>query len=132
MVWMLVFLVVASVLSLPHQFAVTPGKVRRDVNNPMYFHPRLYGLCWTSVFYNKPVYYVCLTVPFLKWIVFYLFGYRGSMNFTIYPDTWVRDLPILKFEDGVYVSNRATLGTNIVLTNGFLLVGGITLRQNPS
>jgi hypothetical protein len=61
-------------------------------------------------------------------MVFRLFGYRGSMNFTIYPDTWIRDLPLLKFEDGVYVSNRATLGTNMVLSNGFLLVGEITLR----
>lgn len=128
--WTMMFLIAAGVLSLPHQFAVTPGKLRRDVNNPLYFHRRLYGLCWTAVFYNKPVYYLCLTVPSLKWIVFRLFGYRGSMKFMIYPDTWIRDLPILKFEDGVYVSNRATLGTNMVLSNGFLLVGRITLRAN--
>jgi len=51
------------------------------------------------------------------------------MKFTVYPDTWIRDLPILYFEDGVYVSNRATLGTNIVLQNGFLLVGAITLHS---
>jgi UDP-3-O-[3-hydroxymyristoyl] glucosamine N-acyltransferase len=50
------------------------------------------------------------------------------MNFTVYPDTWIRDLPILTFEDNAYVSNRATLGTNIVLSNGFLLVAPITLR----
>ncbi len=127
-VWTLVFLISAGVLSLPHQFAVTPGKVRRDVNNRSYFHRRLYGLCWTAVYYNKPAYYLSLTVPLFKWMVFRLFGYRGSMNFTIYPDTWIRDLPLLKFEDGVYVSNRATLGTNMVLSNGFLLVGEITLR----
>jgi UDP-3-O-[3-hydroxymyristoyl] glucosamine N-acyltransferase len=127
-VWTLVFVATSGGLSLPHQFAVTPGKVRRDVNNRLYFHRRLYGLCWTAVYYNKPIYYVCLTVPLLKRIVFRLFGYRGSMNFTIYPDTWIRDLPLLKFEDGVYVSNRATLGTNMVLSNGFLLVGEIKLR----
>jgi carbonic anhydrase/acetyltransferase-like protein (isoleucine patch superfamily) len=129
-IWTLVFLVSAGMLSLSHQFAVTPGKVRRDLNNRLYFHRRLYSLCWTAVYYNKPAYYFSLTVPLFKWMVFRLFGYRGSMNFTIYPDTWIRDLPLLRFEDGVYVSNRATLGTNMVLSNGFLLVGKITLRAN--
>jgi acetyltransferase-like isoleucine patch superfamily enzyme len=131
-VWALTFLVLAGALSLPHQFSVRPGKFRRDVNDRMYFHRRLYGLCWTAVYYNKPVYFLCLSVPFFKRITFRLFGYRGSMKFTVYPDTWIRDLPLLHFEDGVYVSNRATLGTNIVLSNGFLLVDGITLRSNTS
>lgn len=128
--WALVFLILAGALSLPHQFAVVAGKVRRDVSNRLYFHRRLYGLCWTAVFYNKPAYFLCLNMPFLRWMVFRLFGYRASMNFTVYPDTWIRDLPLLYFEDGVYVSNRATLGTNMVLSNGFLLVDGITLRAN--
>ena len=128
--WIVLFLVVAGALSLPHQGAVRPGKFRRDLNDLAYFHRRLYGLCWTAVYYNTPAYYVCLSVPPLKWMTFRLFGYRGSMNFTVYPDTWIRDLPLLDFEDGVYVSNRATLGTNIVLGNGTLLVGGITLREN--
>ena len=32
--------------------------------------------------------------------VFRIFGYRGSMDFTIYPDTWIRDLPLLDFGEG--------------------------------
>lgn len=127
--WSIIFLVFAGLLSIPHQFSIKAGKFRRDVCDRMYFHRRLYGLCWTTVFYNKPVYYLCLSLPFLKWATFRLFGYRGSMKFTVYPDTWLRDLPLLHFEDGVYVSNRATIGTNIVLSNGFLLVDGITLRS---
>jgi acetyltransferase-like isoleucine patch superfamily enzyme len=130
LVWVFGFLIVAGLLSLLHQFAVVPGKFRRDVNDRMYFHRRLYGLCWTAVYYHKPAYYLCLSVPFLKWATFRLFGYRGSMNFTVYPDTWIRDLPLLDFEDGVYVSNRATLATNIVLSNGFLLVDRITFKRN--
>ena len=102
----------------------------RDLNDSGYFHRRLHGLCWTTVYYNKPAYFVCLSIPLLKRMTFRLFGYRGSMNFTVYPDTWIRDLPLLEFEDGVYVSNRATLGTNIVLSNGHLLVDRIKLRQN--
>ena len=127
--WSVCFVIVAGVLSLQHQFAVEPGKFRRDVCDRRYFHRRLYGLCWTAVYYNKPVYFLCLSIPWLKWFTFRIFGYRGSMNFTVYPDTWIRDLPLLRFEDGVYVSNRATLGTNIVLRNGFLLVDRITLCE---
>lgn len=127
--WTIASVMIAGMLSIPHQFAVKPGKFRRDVCDQRYFHRRLYGLCWTAVYYNKPVYFLCLSVPPLKWMTFRLFGYRGSMNFTVYPDTWIRDLPLLHFEDGVYVSNRATLGTNIVLNNGFLLVDEITLRS---
>ena len=129
LVWTFCFQVVAGLLSLPHRSSVVPGKFRRDVNDRMYFHRRLYGLCWTAVYYNKPAYYLCLSLPFLKWIVFRLFGYRGPMNFTVYPDTWIRDLPLLHFDDGVYVSNRATLGTNIVLSNGYLLVDRITMKN---
>ncbi len=127
--WAVGFVLVAGVLSVPHQFAVRPGKFRCDVRTRMYFHRRMYGLCWTAVYYNKPVYFLCLSIPLLKRIVFRLFGYRGSMNFTIYPDTWIRDLPVLRFGEGAYISNRATLGTNIILKNGFILVGPITLGE---
>ena len=129
LLWTVAFLATAGLLSLPHRFAVTAGKFARDLNDPRYFHRRLHGLCWTAVFYNKPAYFVCLSIPSLKRMTFRLFGYRGSMNFTVYPDTWIRDLPLLHFEDGAYVSNRATLGTNIVLNNGMLLVAPITLRS---
>lgn len=129
-VWTFLFLAAAGLLSLPHRFAVTPGKIMRDLNSAGYFHRRLHGLCWTTVYYNKQAYFICLSIPLLKRMTFRLFGYRGSMNFTVYPDTWIRELPLLHFEDGVYVSNRATLGTNIVLQNGSLLVDGITLGRN--
>jgi UDP-3-O-[3-hydroxymyristoyl] glucosamine N-acyltransferase len=65
----------------------------------------------------------------LKWLTFRLFGYRGSMNFAIYPDTWICDLPLLNFGDGAYLSNKATLGTNIALSNGFILVDHIILEK---
>ena len=130
LLWSIQFLLTASILSMLHQFSIMPGKFRRSVNDRCYFHRRLYGTCWTAVFYNKPVYFLCLSIPVLKRMTFRIFGYRGSMSFTVYPDTWIRDLPLLHFEDGAYVSNRATLGTNIVLKNGFLLVDRITLRSN--
>lgn len=75
MEWSVCFVTVADLLSLPHQFAVKPGKYRRDVSDRRYFHRRLYGLCWTAVYYNKPVYFLSLSVPSLKWLMFRIFGY---------------------------------------------------------
>jgi UDP-3-O-[3-hydroxymyristoyl] glucosamine N-acyltransferase len=52
------------------------------------------------------------------------------MNFAIYPDTWIRDLPLLNFGDGAYLSNKATIGTNIALSNGSILVDSIEFKDN--
>jgi len=120
---------VSAMLSLPHQSAIVPGTFPRDLNCRIYFHRRLYGTCWTALYYCKPVYALCLSVPILKWLVFRGFGYRGSLDFAIYPDTWVRDLPLLSFGKGAYLSNRATIGTNIALVNGSILVDRITVEE---
>ena len=108
---------------------IIAGKFPRDLGHPVYFHRRLYGVCWTALFYFKPVYFLILTILPLRGCVFRLFGYRGCLDFTIYPDTWIRDLPQLKFGAGAYISNKATLGTNIVLTNGRILVGPICIDE---
>ena len=47
------------------------------------------------------------------------------MDFTIYPDTWIRDLPLLHFGNGAYIANKATIGTNICLQSGEILVDRI-------
>jgi carbonic anhydrase/acetyltransferase-like protein (isoleucine patch superfamily) len=120
---------VSGVLSLPHQKAIVPGTFPRDLNCRIYFHRRLYGTCWTALYYCKPAYALCLSVPILKWLVFRGFGYRGSLDFAIYPDTWIRDLPLLCFGKGAYLSNRATIGTNIALVNGSILVDRITVEE---
>ncbi len=121
----------AGLLSRPFQSAVKPGLFPRDLAHPVYLRRRLYGLCWTAVYYMTPVYHILLSVPLFKWGLFRLFGYRGPLNFTIYPDTWVRDLPLLHFGKGAYLSNKATLGTNLYTPNvGKILVGSITLGND--
>ena len=90
---------------------------------------RLYGICWTSVYYFKPVYGIILSIPWSKTIVFRLFGYKGALDISIYPDTWIRDLPMLRVESGAYIANRATLGTNINLVDGNTIIGNITLKK---
>jgi carbonic anhydrase/acetyltransferase-like protein (isoleucine patch superfamily) len=125
LVYPLVFVLTAGLLSVPFHRAIVAGRFPRDLTHPIYRARRLYGLCWTCLYYFKPVYFVCLSVPELKWLTFRLFGYRGPMNFTVYPDTWIRDLPLLDFGEGAYIANRATLGTNVVLSNGQILVDAI-------
>jgi acetyltransferase-like isoleucine patch superfamily enzyme len=106
------FVVVAGALSIRHQRAIIPGKFPRSLANPIYRNRRLYGLCWTALYYFKPIYYLCVTMPALKALTFRLFGYRGNLDFTIYADTWIRDLPLLTFGRGSYIGNRATVGSN--------------------
>jgi len=126
----ILYVAVAGVLSIPHQRAIVAGKFSRDVGASLYFHRRLFGLCWTMVYYTSPAYHAALAFPSTRTMLFRLFGYRGGTSFTIYPDTWIRDLPLLAFGDNAYISNRATLGTNIVLNNGKILVGPITIGSH--
>lgn len=107
--------------------ALTAGKMRRDLGHVVYGPRRLHALCWTAVYYCSPVYHAVLTLPWLKWLTFRLFGYRGSLQFTIYPDSWIRDLPLLDIGAGAYIANRATLGSNICLRSGDILVDRITI-----
>ena len=117
----------AGLSTWPVQRHVVAGKFDRDPRTPLYRGRLIYGAAWTAVFYCKPLYHAILILPPLKAWTLRLFGYRGSLAATLYPDTWIRDLPLLHLGDGAYVANRATLGTNIVLANGRILVGPIRL-----
>ena len=123
------FVAMAGILSLTGQPAIRQGTFPRDLKDKIYGPRRLYGACWTAIFYFTPVYFLALTIPPFKKMLFRLFGYRGSMNFVIYADTWVRDLPCLLFEDGAYIANKSTLGTNICLSNGTILVDRIKIGK---
>jgi acetyltransferase-like isoleucine patch superfamily enzyme len=124
------FAITAGLLSRLHRTSIIPGRFPRNVSNIVYFHRRLYGLCWACVYFFPPIYFLSLTLPFLKKAVFRSFGYRGSMNFAAYPDTWIRDLPLLKMGKGAYLSNKATIGTNIALPDGTILVDSVTIGES--
>jgi carbonic anhydrase/acetyltransferase-like protein (isoleucine patch superfamily) len=130
LIFSLLFGAVAGLLSRPWQAGIIKGVFPRDLRFPVYAMRRLYGICWTSVYYFKPVYNIILNIPLFKAVTFRLFGYKGSLNFTAYPDAWIRDLPLLHIEEGSYVSNRSTLGTNICTTDGFIIVGSVTLNSS--
>jgi len=120
----------AGLLSISPRSSIVPGRFPRSLGDSVYFHRRLYGLCWTSIYYFTPIYFVVLSIPFLKRMTFWLFGYIGKSDFTTYPDTWIRDIPLLKLGKGVYLSNRATIGTNIAFPNGTIMVEQVTIGDD--
>ena len=121
------FLLVAGLLSLPTHKKIIRGRFPRKPFHRVYFWRRIYGCCWTNVFYFKPLYFILLTIPVLRKSLFRLFGYKGPLNFTVYPDTWIRDLPLLYLGENSYCSNRSTLGTNMCLQDGTILVDRVHL-----
>ncbi len=125
----LFYVLVTGVFSLPFHSSIKKGKFPRDLAHPVYGPRRLYGLCWTFIYYFSPLYHLCLSIPLLKRFLFGLFGYKGASNFIVYPDTWIRDLPILNVGEGAYLSNKATMGTNMCLKSGHIMVDSITVGK---
>lgn len=117
----------AGILSRLSLYAMVPGRFPRDLGHRIYGPRRLHGLCWTSVYYNPPAYHMVLALPWLRHLVLRLFGYSGPTDFTLYPDTWIRDLPLLSIGSGAYLSNRATISPNMCLKNGTVLVARVEI-----
>lgn len=123
------YISVAAVLSRWAHRGIIIGTFPREPFHKVYFLRRIYGTCWTQVFYFKPLYAVALSIPLLKKYLFRSFGYKHNCNFTVYPDTWIRDLPVLNIGEGAYLSNRATIGTNICLADGNILVDSVEVGE---
>jgi len=116
------YVLIAGLLSRLTIRAVTPGRYPRDVSHRVYGPRRLYSLCWTAIYYWSPMYHAILAIPALKRLTLRLFGYRGSVDFQTYPDTWLRDLPLLSIGKGAYLSNKATVSPNMCLRSGKIIV----------
>ncbi|RYZ90976.1 MAG: hypothetical protein EOP04_02170 [Proteobacteria bacterium] len=109
--------------------SIVPGKFPRDVKHEIYGPRSVYGSMWTAIFYFKPLYWLILSNNTSKKIALRGFGYKGSLDVTFYPDTWIRDLPLLILKSGAYLANRATIGTNMVLKDGKILVNTISVGE---
>jgi acetyltransferase-like isoleucine patch superfamily enzyme len=118
----LTYVSVAGLLSRATLASIVAGKYPRDIGHETYGPRRLYALCWTAIAFCGPIYHAVLSIPILKRVVFRLFGYRGSLNFQSYPDTWIRDLPLLSIGERAYLSNKATISPNMCLRNGKIIV----------
>jgi len=126
-IYCVAYVLVAGLLSRVTLPSIVAGKYPRDVGHQIYGSRRLYALCWTAIYYCAPIYHAVLAIPLLKRAVFRLFGYPGSLSFQAYPDTWIRDLPLLSVGEGAYLSNKATISPNMCLRNGKILVLPVTI-----
>jgi carbonic anhydrase/acetyltransferase-like protein (isoleucine patch superfamily) len=126
-IFVLALVAIAGSLSRITLRAIVSGRFARDLGHVIYGPRRLYGICWTSLYYCPAVYHAILAIPALRRLTFRLFGYAGDLNFTCYPDTWIRDLPLLDIGAGAYLGNRATLGSNICLRTGDIVISGIRI-----
>lgn len=128
-IFLLTFVLIAGLYAQIGKTGIIEGKFPRLASHPIYALRRVFGTAWTQIFYFKPLYAVVLGIPFLKQLVFRLFGYKGNLDFALYPDSWIRDLPLVNIGKGAYIANRSTLGTNLSLTDGSTLVGPITIGE---
>lgn len=111
--------------------SIEPGKIKRDPNNPQYQKRVQYTVALRDFVYNPALLNVIFGDAELKANFLRIFGYRGNTNFTIYPNCWLRDLPLLDIGAGVYLGDHILLGTNQVSPNQeFLTVGTIQIGDN--
>jgi len=126
----ILFVTIAGLFSIPAQKAIIRGKFSREAKDKFFFWHKIYTICWSQVFFCKPVYFVCLKVPVLRKLLFKIFGYRGdSTNFLIDHHTWIRDLPVISIGKNVEISSGVTLGTNVSLSAGHFLVDQIKIGK---
>ncbi|MCC6277795.1 MAG: hypothetical protein IT289_07775 [Oligoflexia bacterium] len=126
----LIFVAGSAALSRPFHKKIQEGQMKRDILENKYLFRAIYGRLWINIFYFKPLYVILLSTSFLKSFLFRSFGYKGQTDFNMAPDAWIRDLPLLTLEKSAYVANRATLGTNICLSDGKAVVGPIRIGEN--
>lgn len=124
------FVLTGSLFAQVGKFGIIAGKFPRTPDHPIYALRRVYGTAWTQIFYFKPLLSAILAVPTLKRILLRLYGYQGDLDFVVYPDTWIRDLPMLKIGRGSYLANRSSVGSNFCLSDGSILVGPVIFGEN--
>ena len=127
------FLFIAGGISTPFHRAIIGGVFPRDLSNPVYMGRRVYGVCLNAVMHFSLVYGLIMQTKVLRQLFFLLFGYdskTGSLDFTIYHDTWFRDLKLLTFGKKAYIASNSVIGTNLCLTDGNIMVGRIKIGEN--
>ena len=124
------FILIGGVFATIGKIGVIEGKFPRSYKHPIYALRRIYGTAWSQIYYFKPFYSLCLSIPSLRKLLFRAFGYKGDMSFITYPDSWIRDLPLLRIGKNVYLANRCVVGTNLCLNDSSILVGKCTFGDH--
>lgn len=111
--------------------AIVPGKVVRKPENEIYQKRVEYTTELRAFAYNPAFMNIILSIPELKELFFRTFGYKGNLNFTMYPNAWIRDLPLLDIGEKCYLADGILLGTNRVsIDQRILRVDHITIGDH--
>jgi carbonic anhydrase/acetyltransferase-like protein (isoleucine patch superfamily) len=127
--FLIIYALTAALLSRFGTSAIIKGSFPRNLRHPVYGRRRIYGFCWNAIYYCTPLYFLCLAFPTTRGLLFKAFGYKASNDITIFPDTWLRDLPLLRFGAKAYIANRSTIGTNMCLSNGKIMVDEVRVGE---
>ena len=109
---------------------IKPGAFLHQTENQDYRDRLTYTKAFRKFAYNPAVLNEIFSDSELKEKFFRTFGYKGALDFTIYPNCWLRDLPMLDIGSGSYLADGILLGTNQVSTDQKVLkVGKITIGE---
>lgn len=110
---------------------IKEGKFDRNREQKDYNDRIVYTEELRNYLYNPAVLNVIFSDQALKEKFFRTFGYKGEVDFTIYPKCWLRDLPLLNIGKKVYLGDNILLGTNQVTPDQkTIVVGAITIGDN--
>ncbi len=98
--------------------AIRPGFVPRAPGHPFYEAYRRYMREVEPILEDPERLAAILGDDRLTSEVFRLFGYRGDLDFTLAPDAWIRDLPLLVIGSGAYIGAGVVLGTGQMTLDG--------------
>lgn len=105
--------------------AIQPAFVPCDKADPAFMAYRRYSAELERYVERPNVMKAILREPLLKIAFFRAFGYRGELDFTVMPEVWMRDLPLLVIGRDVH------LGYGMVLGTGQMSLDGRGLRLRP-
>lgn len=111
--------------------SIKTGRFKRNTQQTSYQHRLIYTKYLRAYVYDPARLNIVFSDAALQHLFFRTFGYQGNTRFTIYPNVWLRDLPLLDIGENVYLGDGILLGTNQVSENQqFIKVGKISIGNN--
>ncbi len=98
--------------------AIKPGFVPRQPGHPTYIAYRNYNRALEVFAECEDAVRIVAADPLLRIAFFRTFGYRGEVNFTMMPQVWLRELPLLVIGRGAHLGRGAVLGTGQITPDG--------------
>jgi acetyltransferase-like isoleucine patch superfamily enzyme len=110
---------------------IVGGRFARDPETEIYKGRLHYTEELRKFMYNPALLNIVFSDEQLKSLFFRTFGYKGNLNFRIYPNAWLRDLPLLDIGENAYLADGIVLGSNQVSQDQrYITVGKIKIGAN--